>query len=70
MSIIAQLVIILGISTFLAGYWFLGKSSGLQECDQETSILSDTYKGGSVAASIGVLLMLGGLIMFYASSNE
>jgi hypothetical protein len=70
MSIIAQLVIILGIFTFLAGYWFLGKNSGLQECNEENSILSDTYKGGSLATSIGLLMMIGGLIMFYVRSSE
>jgi hypothetical protein len=65
MSIIAQLVIISGIFIFLTGYWFLGKNSGLQECDQESSILSNTFKVGSLATIIGLLLMIGGLIMFY-----
>lgn len=67
MSIIAQLIIILGISIFLAGYWFLGKNSGLQECDQNSSVLGDTYKGGALATGIGLLLMIGGLIIFYGS---
>ena len=69
MSIIAHLVIIFGISIFLVGYWFLAKNVGLQECDQAGSILSDTYKGGSLVTSIGLLLMIGGIIMFYGSSD-
>jgi hypothetical protein len=70
MSIVAQLVIILGISIFLIGYWFLGKNTGLQECNQEKSILSDTYKGGALATGIGLLLMVGGLLMFYRNSSS
>ena len=70
MSIIAQLVIIVGITIFLGGYWFLGKNSGLQECNEENSILSDTYKAGVVTTGIGLLLMIGGLIIFYGRSQE
>lgn len=70
MSIIAQLVLILGISIFLTGYWFLGKNTGLQECNQDTSILSDTYKGGALATSIGLLFIVGGLLMFYRNSRD
>lgn len=68
MSIIAQIVIILGVATFLAGYWFLGKNSGMEECQDKfkiTSIFDDTYKGGVITVSIGIVLMLGGLVMFY-----
>ena len=68
MSIIAQIVIILGIATFLAGYWFLGKNSGMEECQDKfkiNSIFDDTYKGGTITVSIGMVLMLGGLIMSY-----
>lgn len=69
MSIIAQLVIMIGISIFLAGYWFLAKNSGLEECDEEKFMLSDMYKGGSLAIGIGLLLMVGGLIMSYTTST-
>ena len=64
MSIIAHLVIILGISIFLVGYWFLGKNAGLQECDEQSYILSDTYKGGSLVTGIGLLLMIGATLPF------
>lgn len=65
MSIIAHLVIMLGISIFLVGYWFLAKNVGLQECDQNNDILNNTYKGASLVISIGLILMIGGIIMFY-----
>ena len=70
MSLLGGSLIVFGITIFLVGYWFLGKNSGLQECNEENSILSDTYKAGVVTTGIGLLLMIGGLIIFYGRSQE
>lgn len=61
MTLLGTSIIILGFVIFLIGYWFLGKSSGEQECP--TPIKSANYGGGIAGIVIGIIFMISGSFM-------
>jgi uncharacterized membrane protein len=63
MSIAGTSTIIIGIVIFLTGYWFLGKSSGQNDCKDKPENTNSNYGGGIAGIVIGIILMIAGLIM-------
>lgn len=63
MSIAGTLTIVIGIIVFLIGYWFLGKSSGQNDCKDKPENINSNYGGGIAGIVIGLILMITGLVI-------
>jgi amino acid transporter len=60
-------IIIVGLITFLIGYWFLGKSSGEKECNPPVSSSGNTV-GGWIGILLGLIIMIIGV--YYGLQSE
>lgn len=70
MSIAGTSTIVVGIIIFLVGYWFLGKSTGQNECKDKLESTSLNYGGGIAGIVIGIILMIVGLVLNFMPQKE
>ncbi len=70
MTLAGTTTIIVGIIVFLIGYWYLGKSSGQNDCREKPENTSTNYGGGIAGIVIGLILMLTGLVINFTSKSS
>lgn len=63
MSFLGGTLITLGITVFLIGYWFLGKSKGEESCTPPLDTSGVNRGGGIAGIVIGLIFMLVGFII-------
>lgn len=63
MNPIGTALISIGIIIFLVGYWFLGKSTGEDECSTKPESLNKNFGGGIAGIVFGIIFMIVGIYM-------
>jgi Ni,Fe-hydrogenase I cytochrome b subunit len=59
MSIIYWSSLLTGITIFLTGYYFIGKSSGQVECEKTKNLFEmQNYQGGLAGVIIGIIFIV------------
>jgi hypothetical protein len=62
-TLIGAIMILLGLVSFLTGYFFVGKSNGQVECSPVPGNQQANNIGGLVGSVLGAFLVLVGIIL-------
>jgi uncharacterized membrane protein len=69
MNFTGYLMITLGLTIFLIGYWFLALSNGQKECGDSTIVSksSTNMTGGIAGIVIGLIIMILGIVFGHSA---
>jgi uncharacterized membrane protein len=57
------ILILLGLISFLTGYFFLGKVQGQNDCKEKPESTEINYKGGVAGVFLGILFVIIGFVI-------
>jgi uncharacterized membrane protein len=63
------MIFILGLVSFLIGYFFLGKVQGQNECAEKPASTTINYNGGIAGVVIGVIFIVVGVFIGMATAQ-
>jgi len=70
MSLAGGSLIAVGLTIFLVGYWFLGKSQGEEECPQVPEKAKHNKGGGIAGIVIGLIILVIGFMINLAQPAD